>query len=142
MRNISRRRALGMFVSAAGAAGLASMDGVTMLYADEEDVPSVDARLLAVGIPGASAISPVGTFLPGGPIHDNPVLAAFTQAGRVLDPARLLVGSRSNFGAPKANADQRAGALLSIDVSGTGVLRVPGEFASSGDQASTLGGAV
>jgi hypothetical protein len=131
-----------MFVSAAGAAGLASLDGVTMLYADEEGAPSVDARLLAAGIPGASAISPVGTFLPGGPIHDTPALAAFTQAGRVLDPTRILVGSRSNFGAPKANADQRAGSLLSIDVSGAHVLRVPGEFASAGDQASALGGAV
>ncbi|MDQ6792920.1 MAG: hypothetical protein M3075_20080, partial [Candidatus Dormibacteraeota bacterium] len=104
MSTISRRRAIGMFASAAGAAGLASLQGASLLYAGEEDAPSVNARLIAVGIPGASAISPVGTFLAGGPIHDNQTLAAFTQPGRVLDPTRILVGSRSNFGAPKANA--------------------------------------
>jgi hypothetical protein len=98
--------------------------------------------VVAVGIPGASAVAPVGTFLPGGPIHDNPALAAFTQPGRVLDPNRILVGSPSNFGAPKANPDQAAGALLSIDPRGAQVLRVPPRFASAGDQASTLGGAV
>jgi hypothetical protein len=142
MSTISRRRAIGMFASAAGAAGLASLEGAGLLYADEEEAPSVNARLIAVGIPGASAISPVGTFLAGGPIHDNPTLAAFTQSGRVLDPTRILVGSRSNFGAPKANADQLAGALLSIDLKGGGILEVPPDFATSGDQASALGGAV
>lgn len=142
MSIISRRRAMGMFASAAGAAGLASLKGVTVLFADEDNSPSVNARLIAVGIPGASAISPVGTFLAGGPIHDNPDLAVFTQRGRVLDPRRILVGSRSNFGAPKANTDQLSGALLSIDVDGTDILRIPKDFASSGNQASALGGAV
>ena len=142
MRTITRRRALGLFVSAAGAAGMASLGGAEMLYAEEENILSVNARLIALGIPGASAISPVGTFLPGGPIHDNPALAAFTRPGRVLDPARILVGSRSNFGAPKANADQQAGALLSIDVNEPAALDVPADFAGSGDQASVLGGAV
>src|SRR5262249_27764163 len=85
--------------------------------------------------------APVGTFLPGGPIHDNPTLAAFTQPGRVLDPTRLLVGSRSNFGAPKANAGQAEGALLSIDPNAGSVLAVPPGFAAAGDQASVLGGA-
>lgn len=55
-------------------------------------------RLVAVGIPGAGALSPVGTFHPGGPIHDKPAFAAFTKPGTVLDPARLLVASASNFG--------------------------------------------
>jgi hypothetical protein len=84
----------------------------------------------------------VGTFLPGGPIHDNPALAAFTQPGRVLDPARILVGSTSNFGAPKANADQAEGSFLSIDPRGSSILEAPAGFASTGDQASALGGAV
>jgi hypothetical protein len=61
---------------------------------------SLRGRIVALGIPGASAISAFGTFLPGGPIHDNPALAAFTMPGRVLDPVRILVGSTSNFGAP------------------------------------------
>src|SRR3989440_2410995 len=100
----------------------------------------VTARVVAVGVPGASAISAVGTFLPGGPIHDNPVLAAYAQPGRVLDPVRILVASRSNFGAPVASPDRDEGALLSIDPRGAGWLRVPPRFAAAGGQASTLGG--
>lgn len=143
MSRISRRRAIGMFASAAGAAGLAALGGARGLYADDEDeTPFAEGRLIATGIPGASAVAPVGRFLPGGPIHDNPALAAFTQPGRVLDPARILVGSRSNFGAPTAHADQAEGALLSIDPRGADVLAVPAAFAAAGDQASTLGGAV
>lgn len=143
MRKISRRRAIGLLASAAGAAGLAAAAGPSSLFADDEDdAPALDGRVLATGIPGASTVAPVGSFLPGGPIHDNPALAAFTQPGRVLDPARILVGSRSNFGAPRAHADQAEGALLSIDPRGAEVLAVPAEFASAGDQASALGGAV
>jgi hypothetical protein len=140
---ISRRRALAILASTAGAAGLAGLARPSIVLADEdEDAPLLDGRLIATGIPGASAISAVGTFLPGGPIHDNPTLAAFTQPGRVLDPNRLLVGSRSNFGAAKANADQAEGAFLSIDPRGGTVLAVPPTFAGSGDQASALAGAV
>ncbi len=57
-------------------------------------------RTLVRGIPGAGALSPVGTFHPGGPIHDKRSFAAATRRGEVLDPARLLVASTSNFGAP------------------------------------------
>ena len=143
MTRISRRRAIRLFVSAAGAAGVATLGGTRFIFADdEEEVPILDGRVIATGIPGASAVAPVGTFLPGGPIHDNPALAAFTQPGRVLDPARVLVGSRSNFGAPKANAAQAEGSLLSIDPRGAGTLAVPPDFASAGDQAVALGGAV
>jgi hypothetical protein len=103
---------------------------------------SVTARVVAVGIPDASAISAVGTFLPGGPIHDNPTFAAYTQPGRVLDPARILVASRSNFGAAAASSEWATGALLSIDPHGQGWLAVPPRFAAPGSQASTLGGRV
>ena len=65
---------------------------------EKDDGQFLSGRIVAVGIPGISAVSPVGTFLPGGPIHDKPVLAAFTQPGRVLDPTRILVASTSNFG--------------------------------------------
>jgi len=99
-------------------------------------------RIVAVGIPGASAISPIGTFLPGGPIHDNPAFAAYTQPGRILDPARILVGSRSNFGAQAANPDQLEGSFLSIDPRGTDTLVIPRAFAAAGGQASALGGRV
>ncbi|HEY7201647.1 MAG TPA: hypothetical protein VIC57_15605 [Candidatus Dormibacteraeota bacterium] len=144
VHRISRRRALGMLASAAGMAGIATAGGTRLLFAgdDERAEPFLEGRVVATGIPGASAIAPVGTFLPGGPIHDNPALAAFTQPGQVLDPARILVGGRSNFGAPKANADQAEGAILSIDPRGAGTLAVPPGFAAAGDQASALGGAV
>ena len=143
MNRISRRRALGMLASAAGAAGVATLFGPRVLYGKEtEDASSIDARVVAVGIPGACAISPVGTFLRGGPIHDNPTLAAFTQPGRVLDPARFVVGSTSNFGASKANEDQFEGSFLSIDPRSDAILEVPLGFASAGGQTIALGGAV
>ena len=96
---------------------------------------------VAVGIPGASAVSPVGTFLPGGPIHDKPALHAFTAPGQVLDPVRILVGSSSNFGEPLARTDQREGSFLSIDPNGDTLVIDP-NFGSAGGQVSTLGGRV
>lgn len=143
MREITRRQALGVLTKAAGAAVVMSIGGPELILAEAKSPSSVlNGRLVATGIPGASGLAPVGTFLPGGPIHDNPILAAFTQPGRVLDPNRLLVGSRSNFGAPKANQDQAAGSLLSIDPRQSHVLDVPAGFDAAGDQATALGGAV
>jgi hypothetical protein len=137
-RGITRGLAAVMTVSAIG---LATLGGTSVSPAGAKNPSFIDGRVIAFGIPGASAVSPVGTFLPGGPIHDNPTLAAFTQPGHVLDPTRILVGSSSNFGAPKANADQAEGSFLSIDPSGEN-LAVPASFANAGDQASALGGAV
>jgi hypothetical protein len=99
-------------------------------------------RIVAVAIPGAAGLSPVGTFHAGGPIHDNPALAAYTEPHRILDPTRLLVVSSSNFGAPLALRDQPAGAVLSLDVSGTEPLTIPPDFATAGGQASALDGKV
>jgi hypothetical protein len=142
MNAIARRPAVAMLAGVTVAVGLTVVGGTGVSFAYEGDnVPRIDGRVIASGIPGASAVSPVGTFLPGGPIHDNPALAAFTQPGRVLDPTRIMVGSSSNFGAPKANADQLPGSLLSIDPRGAD-LAVPATFAGAGDQASALGGAI
>jgi hypothetical protein len=113
-----------------------------VLAEDSDAGESLRGRVVAVGIPGASAISAVGTFLPGGPIHDKPELTAFTHPGRILEPVRILVGSCSNFGATRANTDQREGSFLSIDPQGAQTLVVPRGFASSDGQASTLGGQV
>lgn len=67
---------------------------------ESDDGQFVSGRVVAVGISGVSAISPVGTFLPGGPIHDKPALAAFTEPGRVLDPARILVSAPQTLARP------------------------------------------
>jgi hypothetical protein len=113
----------------------------TLNVARAEDNHTLQGRIVAVGIPGASAITPVGTFLPGGPIHDKPALHAFTQPGQILDPVRILVGSSSNFGEPLARTDQREGSFLSIDPNGDALVIDP-NFASAGGQVSTLGGRV
>src|SRR5215510_13270686 len=103
--------------------------------------PALTARVVAVGITGAGAVAPVGTFHPGGPIRDKPEFFAFTQSGRILDPTRVLVASASNFGAPLALAGAPEGAILSIDPNGP-PLTVPQGFAKHGDQASIFDGRV
>src|SRR6516162_7149763 len=121
-------------------------------------ITQVNARVIAVNIPGASAISQVGTFIPGPPTqfgnctlpHPIPgfgvppgappgTTSDFIKTGAVLDPSRILVGSRSNFGAPLVGVGQE-GSFLSIDPSRPGVRFVPPNFAQSGVQASALGG--
>jgi len=99
------------------------------------------ARILAVGIPGASAVAPVGTFHKGGPIYDKPEFASFTQPGQILDPKRILVTSHSNFGAPLAQTDAAEGAVLSLDPDGPPLV-IPKQFATSGKQARALEGRV
>jgi len=112
------------------------------IASERPETSPLEGRLVAIGIPGVSAISVVGTFLAGGPIHDRPALAAYTQPGAVLDPRRLLVASTSNFGEALANADQLSGSIISIDPSGKRPLIVPPDFALAGGQASAEGGAV
>ncbi len=112
-----------------------------------EEVPNVDARVVAVNIPGASALAQIGTFLnvppPGACANPIPTkFPSYIQPGAVLDPNRILVGSTSNFGAPRAISVGKEGAFLSIDPRGANIRNVPPDFASSGDQASALGGAV
>jgi hypothetical protein len=100
------------------------------------------ARVVAVGVPGAGPVTAVGRFLPGGPINDNAAFKAYTEPGKVLAPDRILIGSTSNFGASTAVKDDMPGSLLSIDASATEVIRVPPEFARTGDQATALNGMV
>ncbi|HKQ06406.1 MAG TPA: hypothetical protein VJ464_14825 [Blastocatellia bacterium] len=101
-------------------------------------IPVLIGRIVAVGIPGAGAVSAVGTFHPGGPIHDKLTLRAFTQPGAILDPERILVTSTSNFGAPFAQNGQPPGAVISIDPRGSAPIIIPPTFANAGGQASTL----
>jgi hypothetical protein len=126
------------------AAGIAVMDGdATWQAARAQAITQIKARVVATGIPGASAISQVGTFLNDPAACARPIPTLFPSyigAGAVLDPKRILVGSVSNFGAPRSLGQE--GSFLSIDPSGPGILKVPPNFAQSGDQASTLGSAV
>lgn len=119
--------------------------------AQAQAIMQVNADVIATNIAGASAISQVGTFLKNSAMctatipfpHPIPTsFPLFIQPGAVLDPNRILVGSRSNFGAPLAIGVGAEGSFLSIDPSGPGVLNVPANFARSGVQSSTLGGAV
>jgi mono/diheme cytochrome c family protein len=112
-------------------------------FAQTPDQPTgqLTARVLAVGIPGAGAVAAVGTFHKGGPIHDKPELAAFTQPGQILDPKRILLTSNSNFGAPLAQSDAAEGAVLSLDPDGP-IIVVPKQFAADGNQARALNGRV
>ena len=80
-----------------------------------QDVATVTADVVATGIPGAGAITQIGTFHQGGPFVERALFAAETQSGHVLDSARLFVASTSNFGAPLARPDEAEGSILSID---------------------------
>jgi hypothetical protein len=130
-------------------AGLIAASGTT---ATAEDGFAVSwywsrARVVAVNIPGASAISQVGTFLDAsqGACGGSPIPTHFPSyiiSGAVADPNRILVGSQSNFGAPLLTGVGQEGSILSIDPNSPAVLSVPAMFASSGGQASTLNGAV
>ena len=121
--------------------GIAAVSNLKKGLADDRK-QDLKGRIVAIGIPGASAISPVGAFLPGGPIHDNPTFAAFTLPGRILDSERILIGSASNFGARLANQEDREGSFLSIDPRSAVTLVIPSRFAAAGGQASALGGMV
>src|SRR5579871_5257565 len=152
MQSIERLSKFSVIVLAAGviaAGALHSARADQAATADQaasaDHAASIDARFVAIDIPGASAIAQVGTFLnvppPGACANPIPTkFPAYIQPGAVLDPSRILVGSRSNFGAPEAIGQE--GSFLSIDAGGSQVLFVPPYFARSGGQSSALGGAV
>lgn len=103
--------------------------------------PTLQARIIATGIPGAGAVAETGPFLTGSPLHDRAAFLPFTAPGAVLAPTRVLVASTSNFGAPLARQELPEGTILSIDPTSDGLV-VPFGFASAGSQASAFSGAV
>jgi hypothetical protein len=135
-------------ISKTTALGIATLDGEAVWRAARADgIQGINARVVAINIPGASAISQVGTFLSVPPVAcgGSPIpthFPSYVRTDAVLDPSRILVGSQSNFGAPRAIGVGQEGSFLSIDPNGPDILKVPPNFASSGTQASTLGGAV
>jgi hypothetical protein len=137
-----RRTVLGI-VTLAG--GIAVCGGGATRAA--ETIAQVDARVIAINVPGASAIAQVGTFLgPTAPVPPSFPFSCtlpspipgfmngdFIKTGAVLDPNRILVGSRSNFGATPAIGVGQEGSFLSINPSATST-SVPANFAASGLQ--------
>lgn len=119
---------------------VAAVQASVQAAAERDENFIVHAEVVATGIKGPGAIAQIGMFQRGSPINYKPSFSAYTNPGRVLDGARLLVASTSNYGAPLANLDQYAGSILSIDTSS--LVDVPVNFAVAGDQASTLEGAV
>jgi hypothetical protein len=87
--------------------------------AAEEAPPSwaLAARVVATHLTQAHGIRQVGRFHLGGPFTGNPEFLMTTQAGRVLDPDRLLV-----------TTDMDGGAVLSIDAR-SNALQVPSTLA-------------
>ena len=83
------------------------------------EIFGVNARVVALNIPGASAISEVGTFLnvPPPGACANPIPSKFPtyiQPGAVLDPKRILVGSQ--FELWRADREwRRARGLVAFD---------------------------
>ncbi len=104
--------------------------------------PVLTGRVVAVGIPGIGAIGPVGTFHPGGPIHDKPEFAMFTAPGQILDPDRIFVAAGTNFGAPPAHFNRPGGSILSLDPRGNTTLVIPPSFAKGGSQSTAMDGRI
>ena len=100
------------------------------------------ARVVAVGLPGVAGVRQVGRFHSGGPFTANPEFLLQTDAGRVLDPQRVLVAVASNFGAAAADDNERPGTVLSIDPRRADPLVIDPHFAVAGGQARTADGAV
>jgi hypothetical protein len=150
MGQTSRHTTLGIMTVVAGIAVLGGE--IAWPAARAQTITDINAHIIATNIPGASAIAQVGTFLSGPPTpfgqcslpHPIPGFSSgdFIKTGAVLDPNRILVGSRSNFGAQLAPGVGQEGSFLSIDPSESN-LSVPPDFAAVSDgQASTLGGDV
>jgi hypothetical protein len=83
--------------------------------ADRLPVVTLKTRVVATGLHQAFGVRQVGRFHGGGPFTSNAEFLLQTQAGRVLDPERVLIAVDDNFGATLGNASHAPGAVLSID---------------------------
>jgi hypothetical protein len=97
------------------ATGIAVMDGdATWQAARAQAIKQVKARVVATGIPGASAISQVGTFLNSQTACARPIPTLFPQyikTGAVLDPNNPG-RQRVEF---RRSGQPRAGRLVPVD---------------------------
>lgn len=58
----------------------------------------LQARVVAVGLPGVAGVRQIGRFHSGGPIPTNPEFLLSTAPGRVLDPERVMVAIAQQLG--------------------------------------------
>jgi hypothetical protein len=89
MRQISKR--LAVKIVALTAAIVVPGGGAAWRSAWAQSIRGVDARLIAINVPGASAMAQVGTFLnnPAACARPIPTLfPSYIQPGAVLDPVR------------------------------------------------------
>lgn len=120
--------------------------GIHFTLCADERIPHIKAKVLAKNIPFPSAISQVGIFI----VHpeacvEGPIpifFPSYVLPGAILDPSRILVCNKSNFGSPLASDNGMPGSILSINPNAGRILTVPPYFAKRGTQASTLGGDV
>ena len=99
MKTLEKRKALSLsFVAVAIlAAGMAlGQKSGNSRSAERQGV--LHARVIATGIPGAGAVSEVGDFLRGSPIHDNATLAAYAYNHlRIPSPALVVNPAGQNY---------------------------------------------
>jgi hypothetical protein len=130
---ISRRSPFGGVARRLAAEPAACAD---LLPGNRRDVaPALTGRVVAVGITGAGAISPVGRFHPGSPFRDKPEFAAFTQPGKLLGSERPGNEQRELRRAAGAGRPTHWRCLVA-DPRGDTLLVVLASFATAGDQAS------
>jgi hypothetical protein len=127
------------------AAGLHIACSTALADSAHANVIRLEARTIAVGLPGVAGVRQIGRFHSGGPIPSNPDFLLSTAPGRMLDPRRLLISVASNLGAAPGNPAHRPGTLLSIDpgrlAAGAPII-VPNDIAAVGGQASRYDGAL
>ncbi len=147
-RSVEVRRAIEALVLAIALAGCGTTPDSADTETERGDLSlardplfplGVRAEVVAQGIPGAGAITQVGTYHRGSPIHDKAPLAALTAPGMVMDPTRLFVASSSSFGATLSRPAEAPGAVLSLDVS-QGLVTVAPDLATVGGQAASADG--
>ena len=81
---LNRRKQL-TYASYAGLSLLILLFAAAWLGAETDDNSqrngTLQARILATGIPGTGAVAEVGDFLRGSPTHDKPAFTAFCTTG-------------------------------------------------------------
>ncbi len=105
-----------------------------------QDAPLLPGRIIAAGIPGVGAVSPVGFFHPGGAIHDNPTWTTYLQPRKPLDPRRVLVAATSAFNGARPAVGDPESSILSIDPVGQEAVAIPPDLSPRGGQPAMLDG--